>query len=261
MSFPARRDGARLLLAAVLALGPACAATAASPSLDDDAEYIEQDDFTESPMPFSREDVRQAAAKTRADLERPVNRPKEDKEPAKRRDDSLSPMTGLEEALRLAMWVFGGLLVIYVLLNLRRWIKVRGAAEAPRTRREPLPPGTVSGLDIRPASMPEDVAAEAARLWREGAGRAALALLYRSALSRMVHGHAVPIRAASTERECVALSARALPPASASFFASLVGAWQLAAYGASLPDASRMQALFDDFERMLPPGASSGAAP
>lgn len=259
MSFRVENDCARLLLTALLALGPACAAVAASGSSGDDAGHVQSNGYTETPMPFSREDIQRAAAKTRADLERPVKRPREDSKPARRDDAALSPMTGLEEALRLAMWVFGGLIVVYVLLNLHRWVKVRGVA-APRKRREPPAPAIVSGLDIRPASMPGDVAAEAARLWREGAGRGALALLYRSALSRLVHGHAVPIRGASTEKECVALSARTLPPASAAFFAGLVGAWQLAAYGGSLPDASRMQALFDDFDRMLPRAPSSGAA-
>ncbi|WP_260986363.1 DUF4129 domain-containing protein [Bordetella genomosp. 13] len=257
MSFPARPGCARLLLAAVLAVAPACAALAADETYDDEnAEYGDYGEFNETPLPFTGEEVRQAAARTRADLERPVNRPREEKPRKKERESSLSPMTGLEEALRLAMWVLGGVIVIFVLLNLHRWIRVRGAAQ-PRKRSEPLPPGSVSGLDIRPASMPEDVAAQAARLWREGQGRAALALLYRAALSRLVHAHAVPIRSASTEKECVALSARVLPAPSAAFFAGLVGAWQSAAYGASLPDAARMQALFDDFERMLPRAAAA----
>lgn len=193
--------------------------------------------------------IRRAAAETRADLERPVPRQRESSTRA-REPDRLPAMTGLEEALRIVVWVLGAVVVLYVAVRLRSWIRMRAPAARPRI--EPPVPARVSGLDIRPASMPDDVAAQAARLWRDGQGRAALALLYRAALSRLVHAHAVPIRAASTEQECVSLSKRALPPGSAAFFASLVEAWLLAAYGAHLPDEPRMLALCEGFERLLP---------
>jgi len=241
------------MLAAVLAAAPACATLAA-------------DEAPEPAAPPTRDDILKAVADTRADLERPVSRPDSPHapEPAPSSDSSSSSsftppdLSGIESALRVLFWGLGGLVVLFCLWNLRRWVKVRGTALPDP---EPVLPGTVSGLDIRPASVPEDVAAQAARLWREGEGRAALALLYRAALSRLVHGHAVPIRAASTERECMTLSARVLPPPSADFLAGLIQAWQLAAYGASLPEAQRMQALCDDFERLLPRKSAAGAQP
>lgn len=197
----------------------------------------------------SRDQVRQAASETRAALERPVPRQREAsiREPE---PDRRPVMSGLEEAMRVVVWALGAVLVVYVALRLRRWIRMR--APAARSRIEPPVPARVSGLDIAPATMPEDVGGQAAALWRDGQGRAALALLYRAALSRLVHVHGVPIRTASTEEQCVRLSAQVLPAASSAFVADLVETWRRAAYGAHLPDEPRMQALCDGFERYLP---------
>jgi hypothetical protein len=113
-------------------------------------------------------------------------------------------------------------------------------------------PSHVQSLDIRPESLPVQIGEAAAALWQRGDYRAALSLLYRGALSRLVHEHGVPIRAASTEGECVALAGRRLAPASGEFFARLVQAWQVAVYGARLPVAEQALALCRDFDTCLP---------
>jgi hypothetical protein len=105
----------------------------------------------------------------------------------------------------------------------------------------------VRELDIRPESLPDDVGAAAAALWKRGEHRAALSLLYRGALSRLVHDHAVPIRAATTEGECLELARRALDADRGEFFTRLVRAWQLAVYGARLPEDADALALCRDF--------------
>jgi hypothetical protein len=69
----------------------------------------------------------------------------------------------------------------------------------------------------------------------------------------------VPIRAASTEGECVALARARLDAERGTFFARLVSAWQLAVYGARLPDAQQALALCRDFDAHWP--ASTGATP
>ena len=111
-----------------------------------------------------------------------------------------------------------------------------------------LPPSHVNDLDIRPDSLPDDIAGSARLLWQRGEQRAALSLLYRGALSRLVHDHGVAVRSASTEGECVALARAALPAAGGAFFEGLVGAWQIAVYAARWPDAASVAALFDGFD-------------
>ena len=82
--------------------------------------------------------------------------------------------------------------------------------------------------------------------------RAALSLLYRGALSRLVHDHGVAIHGASTEGECVALARRALHAEGGAFFERLVGAWQVAVYAARRPDPASVSALFDGFDAHFP---------
>ena len=47
-------------------------------------------------------------------------------------------------------------------------------------------PTHVRDLDIRPETLPADIGAAARQLWERGEQRAALALLYRGMLSRLV---------------------------------------------------------------------------
>ena len=160
----------------------------------------------------------------------------------------------LSETSRALMWLAGATLVALLLVGLRRWVRVRGGF-TPAARA--VLPSHVQDLDIRPDSLPTAIGASAATLWQRGEARSALALLYRGALSRLVHTHAVPIRAASTEEECLALARVRLEPAPGAYLARLVQAWQLAVYGGRLPSAEEALALFEAFDRQLqaPPEA------
>jgi hypothetical protein len=110
----------------------------------------------------------------------------------------------------------------------------------------------VRDLDIRPQSLPDDVPAAVRALWQRGESRAALSLLYRGALSRLVHDHGVPVRAASTEGECATLASRHLDAERGAFVARLIGLWQVAVYGARLPEGAAVLAVCDEFNARLP---------
>jgi hypothetical protein len=127
-----------------------------------------------------------------------------------------------------------------------------------RPGKAPLP-SHVGSLDIRPESLPDDIGNAAAGLWQRGQQRAALSLLYRGALSRLVHAHGVPVRAASTEGECVALASTRLAPEAQAFFVRLVDAWQLAAYGGRLPGTAQVLAICGEFDLHLPDAAAAAA--
>jgi len=159
----------------------------------------------------------------------------------------------LSEAGRVLIWTAGALAVALLGVGLRHWMREHAGA-AGRTA-TPLP-SHVRDLDIRPESLPEQIGAAAAALWQRGEQRAALSLLYRGALSRLVHDHGIPIRAASTEGECVVLAAQRLGPERSGFFAGLVSAWQQAVYGAHVPESALVLALCAEFDRQL-----RGAAP
>ena len=142
------------------------------------------------------------------------------------------------------VWVLGAIAVALFVVFAWRWASVR--SEALRVRAELLP-SHVNELDIRPESLPADIGAAARALCQRGELRAALSLLYRGALSRLVHDERVPIRAASTEGECVQLASRVMPASGSAYFERVVGAWQTEVYAGRPADASAVAALCDGF--------------
>lgn len=152
----------------------------------------------------------------------------------------------MTDAGRALVWAGAAVLVALFIVGLRHWVRVRAGA-VKGTTTGPLP-SHVRDLDIRPESLPHRIGEAAAALWQKGEHRAALSLLYRGALSRLVHQHGVPVRAASTEGECLALAARRLTPERSAYFGRLVQAWQFAVYGAHLPDTDSVLALCRDFD-------------
>ncbi len=159
---------------------------------------------------------------------------------------------------RFLVWALGAVALALVLVGLRHWIRLRGGASP--TLAANLP-SHVRDLDIRRESLPADIGAAARTLWERGQARGALSLLYRGALSRLVHLHAVPIRAASTEEECVRLAARTLNRPDSDFLARLVQAWELTVYGSRLPDGTEVLALCAGFDAHLGPHAPDARPP
>ena len=159
------------------------------------------------------------------------------------------------ETGRLVVWVLGAVLAALLVTYVVRLVRARGLPRAPKAF---VPPSHVRDLDIRPESLPDDIGAAALALWERGEQRAALALLYRGLLSRLVHVHGVPIRASSTEGECLVLARPRLAEASARYAARLVETWAAAVYGGSSPPAAAVQALCGEFAHAL--DRSTGAA-
>ena len=124
------------------------------------------------------------------------------------------------------------------------WVLVRSAG----MRRDwvPLPNGplAVAGLDVRPESLPNDPLGTARSWWIEGRHREALSLLYRAALSWMIHQGGVEIEAGDTEGECTRRVAATPSTAKLSaYFQQLTKAWLGLAYAQSPPSAATWDAL------------------
>lgn len=137
---------------------------------------------------------------------------------------------GLMAAIGL---VFKWLIIVLALSGLGwfvwRFVRLRrggGRAHADGLR----PPSDLFGLDIRPGSLPKDVAGAALSLWRAGQRRAALSLLYRGALARLIHEHGLEVTAGATEGDCLRSALPVLPMEAGGYFRHLTGAWQAQAY-------------------------------
>lgn len=113
----------------------------------------------------------------------------------------------------------------------------------------------VGGLDIRPESLPDDVAAAALQLWQHGEKRAAIGLLYRASLARMVEHYQLNINQGATENDCLENARQALRESqfSSKVFTTLdicSSVWLRAAYAHQYPDSidalcQQWKAVFD----------------
>lgn len=162
-------------------------------------------------------------------------------------------MRWFNDAGRWLVWLVLALAIAWLLLRLRRWFGGRGTGDPGQALQLPT---QVRGLDIRPDTLPDDVGGAAWALWQRGETRGALSLLYRGALSQLVHGHGVPIRASSTEGDCLRLAEPRLAAAALAYLRALVAVWAQAVYAARTPSAEQVKPLCEGFAVLRPAGAA-----
>ena len=159
-------------------------------------------------------------------------------------DSLMKLVKSFAEIGRVLLWI----LVIVLAAWLLYWLAKRfgwaglfdSIASAPK-------PETLFGLDIRPESLPDDVAAAARALLVNGDLRGALSLLYRGALVSLVQRNALDVKAGYTEGDCAREVTAQTPLVLSTYFGNLVGAWQRVAYAQTPPPASNVAALCDEW--------------
>jgi hypothetical protein len=139
----------------------------------------------------------------------------------------------LGQLAEFGMWLLAGAAVVLALLAVRRYLPQLLDHREARYR----PPDALFGLNVTPESLPEDPSGAALDLVARGKLREALSLLYRAALTALVHAHHVELTEAHTEGDCMRAARAALPREAAQYFERLVGVWLSAAYAGRLPVA------------------------
>ena len=162
--------------------------------------------------------------------------------------EALGKMTG--QAVRALAWLAGAALIAFALYHAARYVRLHGFGRGGRQR-----PDFLFGLDVRPGSLPDDVAAAAEALARDGRIREALSLLYRASLVRFMDD-GIEFMHGDTEGDCMRRVERAAAAPRTSYFRRLVSDWQSLAYGhkpvpraAAISQALAWRDLFD-----APPG-------
>ena len=165
----------------------------------------------------------------------------------------------LNDTSRFLFWGLVAILVAVALVSARhlvqlRAFRLRAAAESAVSH--------VRDLDVRPESLPDDVGAAAWALWQAGKVPAALSLLYRGALSRMIHRFEVPITASATEGECLDMARGRLAPEAMRYVTQVVRAWEANTYGGRALSMAMGESLCTGFGRRLDalPAAAGGEA-
>ncbi|MDF3844188.1 DUF4129 domain-containing protein [Pseudomonas citronellolis] len=164
------------------------------------------------------------------------------------------PLGLILQSLQTLLWAALIAAVVLLLWRYREWLRLFATRlglpqKAPREA-----PAVLFGLELAPESLPEDVASTAERLWDEQP-RAALGLLYRALLSRLLHDYRVPLRDSSTEGEVLGQVEGLQHPELDSYARELTGHWQALAYGHRPPPGELRQALCDGWRRLFGPGA------
>ncbi len=149
----------------------------------------------------------------------------------------------IAKILRVAVWVLLGAVLLYALywvLRRLNWI------QAPE-RSQWTPPETLFGLDVRPESLPQDVAAAAAQLARAGNIVGALSLLYRGTLAALLHRDQIELVSGDTEVDCLVKTRSQLTAQSYAYLSRLLSVWQAAAYAHRLPAQLEVEQLASEW--------------
>jgi hypothetical protein len=139
----------------------------------------------------------------------------------------------------LLLWIGVIVLLSYLLHWYMKNRPTFGGSVAAESYRRSVPT-IVAGLDLRPETVPDNPAAKAVEMIEQGLLREGMALLYRATLSRLVHHHALPIKAGDTEGECLDRSRSLQIPTLFDYLSELTAVWQKLAYAHHQPHKDQL---------------------
>lgn len=152
--------------------------------------------------------------------------------------------------LESALWVLLAILVIVLIIYRHYWLSLfQGTV---KTTEKKAKPDVLFGMDIRPESLPNHIAATARQLWQQGKHREALSLLYRGGLMRLVNQDNVELEDHHTEGDVLKLSRQTLHQQREAYLEQLTHIWQRAAYAHRFPDDDEAEYLFQHWESAFP---------
>jgi hypothetical protein len=154
----------------------------------------------------------------------------------------------INDTSRFLLWGVVAVIVALALVSARHLVRLRAFA---RRAKAESAVSHVRDLDVRPQSLPDDVGAAAWALWQAGQVPAALSLLYRGALSRLIHRFRVPITSSATEGECLDLARGRLEPGALRYVTQVVRAWEANIYGGRTLSSAMGEALCTGFGQRL----------
>lgn len=105
-------------------------------------------------------------------------------------------------------------------------------------------PDVLFGMDIRPESLPDDIAGAARQYWQQGKHRAALSLLYRGALMQLTRHDALTIADSHTEGDILQLAHPQLSQQRFNWLRAVTTAWRSVAYAHRVPAEAAAEQLF-----------------
>ncbi|HHL18392.1 MAG TPA: hypothetical protein ENJ33_01505 [Thiothrix sp.] len=156
----------------------------------------------------------------------------------------------LAVVFEFGLWVLLAIVIFVLIIYRDYWLAFfQGGVQRAEKKAKP---DILFGMDIRPESLPDNIAAVARQFWQQGQQREALSLLYRGGLMRLVNQDEVELEDSHTEGDVIKLSRRVLHKQREAYLEKLTHVWQRAAYAHRFPDDSEAEYLFQHWENAFP---------
>lgn len=152
----------------------------------------------------------------------------------------------LAKWIEAILWTCLIFLLIWLIHRYTNWLQVLGLFNRSRDS-TPRVPETLFGMSLNTESLPDDVLAETKRHISAKNYRAALSLLYRASLLKLILKHQIKIAESATENECVALVDQSRPAEESQYFRRLTGLWLKMAYAGDAPEDEELRNLTEQW--------------
>jgi hypothetical protein len=153
------------------------------------------------------------------------------------------------KALEILIWLAVAGAVIWLINKYSHWLTWISLRKHVTQDKEYSIPNKILGLDMNQASLPDDILTTFANYINNTQYREALSLLYRAALSSIVHRGDVEIPTSATEQECSNMIASLYSKDESTYFKALTQAWIMLAYAHRVPSKETLSQLRDGWSR------------
>jgi len=158
--------------------------------------------------------------------------------------------SGLFQVAEAVVWAGIAVLLILLARVLMRYLRAPDMLPDPE-KTVVEAPKVLMGMSIDAGSLPQDINAAVAAALDQGDMRAALSLVYRYALHRLVHHHGVEVESWHTELECAAAVRRHAELVLDGVFDRLTRVWLRLAYAHELPSRAVIEQLLVSLQKVL----------
>ena len=149
--------------------------------------------------------------------------------------------------IEYALWILLVIGIIMLYLTRYQWLYLFSANND--KKEEYQAPDILFGMDVREASLPDNLLDEAKLLWQQQKARDSLSLLYRGALVHLLNKEKLPLENSHTEGDILKLSKKMLFDNKQHYLSQLTTQWQLVAYAHRIPNEEAMDWLFTHWQQ------------
>lgn len=165
-------------------------------------------------------------------------------------ESNQSGMLTISRGIKLLLSLL--LLFAAVYLVYRYRLQLQRLYRSLSSRSEPkVLPSSMFGVATEADTLPADIPAHARSAWQAGQHRAALSLLLRGSLLKLLQDFDCEFFASDTERECVTRVTQTAPALQSHFLSRLVEQWLRLAYAKQAPQADEFDALCEQWQEVF----------